>query len=192
MDISQNTPEAKSQKSNYEILISQLTQFGLFPLLASIIVLLLYIFLAINLVKLSRNYFAKSQNTISPSPTSFPTLVSSPSPIPTTYFSNPSSSPFPTSNPSYDIALPLGDATTAEECLGKGGIWQKWGLAGLEYCQIPATDADKPCTDGSQCSLGGCISKDATVYGRCQKYRNEFGCLSFINAGEISQTFCID
>jgi hypothetical protein len=84
-----------------------------------------------------------------------------------------------------------GDAATKEECLAKGGVWQKWGLIGAEYCQIPAKDAGKSCTDQFQCTYG-CISETGTVPGKCAMYKNTFGCFSLVNNGKVEQSLCVD
>jgi len=86
----------------------------------------------------------------------------------------------------------LGDASTQHECLEKGGTWQKWGMLQKEYCQIPAPDAGKSCTDGSQCSLGSCISESGTLPGACQTYKNIFGCFTFVEDGELGPVLCAD
>ncbi len=84
----------------------------------------------------------------------------------------------------------LGDAATKEECLAKGGSWQKWGLAQLEYCQIPSQDAGKSCTDNSQCTYK-CIST-SEVSGKCATYKNTYGCFSIVENGKAQQTLCAD
>ena len=86
----------------------------------------------------------------------------------------------------------LGDAANEEECQQKGGTWGKWGLAGMEYCQIPSKDFEKDCMDGSQCQYGKCIAANSEAPGKCQKFPTVFGCLSYIEDGKISSTLCID
>lgn len=85
----------------------------------------------------------------------------------------------------------FGDAATKEECLAKAGVWQKWGLAQLEYCQIPAKDAGKSCTDQSQCTYG-CISETGIIPGKCATYKNTFGCFSPVKDGKAEQALCVD
>lgn len=86
----------------------------------------------------------------------------------------------------------LGEAATKKECLVKGGVWQKWGLAQLEYCQIPAKDAGKSCTDQSQCTYR-CISETGTVPGKCATYKNTFGCFGLVNNGKAERPLlCVD
>lgn len=98
----------------------------------------------------------------------------------------------PTPSPNILDQPQLGGTETEEECLEKGGVWQKWGLSALEYCQIPATDAGKLCTDGSQCNLGGCISQDGNLPGKCQIYKNTFGCFSYVRGNKLDYTICAD
>lgn len=88
----------------------------------------------------------------------------------------------------------LGDEDTKKECLQKGGVWQKWGIDfSKEYCQIPATDAGKICTDGSECSYKICISRDEiSKDGNCSRYRREFGCFSTLTNGVKEPVICYD
>lgn len=94
-------------------------------------------------------------------------------------------------SPGQEKNQQLGDAATKEECLSKGGVWQKWGLAQLEYCQIPAKDAGKLCTHKPQC-IYGCISETGAVPGRCATYKNTFGCFSVVNNGKVEEALCVD
>jgi hypothetical protein len=86
----------------------------------------------------------------------------------------------------------FGDAQTEEECLQKGGDWRSWGLRDIEYCQIPSNDYEKDCVDGSECFFGKCISQDGNIPGKCQKYRNIFGCFAYVNNGVINSKICVD
>lgn len=91
-----------------------------------------------------------------------------------------------------DAPCGLGDAVTKEECEIKGGVWDKWGLLGTEYCQIPSLDGGESCLDGSECNLGKCISVSGKLPGGCQKFKNTFGCFSFVEDGEAGRVICID
>jgi hypothetical protein len=91
-----------------------------------------------------------------------------------------------------NIQPQTGDASSKEECLTKGGIWQSWGPYSEKYCQIPASDADKSCMDGSECTLGKCISRNEEIPGKCQIYKNTFGCYSFVEKGQIGHKICFD
>jgi len=82
--------------------------------------------------------------------------------------------------------------SSKDDCLAKGGVWQKWGLAQLEYCQIPSQDAGKSCTDSSQCTYYKCISTSGKVPGKCATYKNTFGCFSIIENGKVQQALCAD
>lgn len=81
---------------------------------------------------------------------------------------------------------------TPVECEEMGGVWQEWGLAQEEYCQIPAPDAGKECIDGSECSLGYCISDDDQLPGKCQTYHTQFGCYSRVENGISEGKICVD
>lgn len=97
------------------------------------------------------------------------------------------------SNDYLDSPKPqLGDAANKEECDVKGGVWQKWGLGGFEYCQIPASDAGESCMDGNECEYGKCISQKGEIPGSCVTYKNTFGCMSFLENGKLGPTLCID
>ena len=85
------------------------------------------------------------------------------------------------------------ETLTQQECLAKGGVWQKWGLgAKLESCQIPANDADKSCYDGSECDLGNCISYDDKLPGRCAMYKYMSGCYSIVTNRQAGPALCVD
>lgn len=86
----------------------------------------------------------------------------------------------------------LGEAATQAECLQKGGTWGHWGLLGQIYCQIPAADAGKNCQDGSECSLGKCLTYDQTLPGTCQQFKNTFGCFSLVENGQLGPALCVD
>lgn len=86
---------------------------------------------------------------------------------------------------------PVSTAMTRAECVQQGGVWQRWGLLGREFCQVPAADAGQTCTDGSQCSLG-CISRTGCVPGECQRFRTEFGCYSRVRSGRVESALCVD
>jgi|SRR3989344_2457351 len=89
---------------------------------------------------------------------------------------------------------PIGDISTKENCGKEGGVWGTWGLRALEYCQIPSNDFEKDCTDGDQCQYGKCIAGgEDEIPGKCQKFPQVFGCLSYIEEGKISVSkLCID
>lgn len=78
-------------------------------------------------------------------------------------------------------------------CLLQGGKYQKWGLAQLKYCQIPAHDAGNLCRDGGECSVGMCLAKDAkSTQGKCATFKNTFGCHAFLTNGKNQGMICID
>lgn len=88
----------------------------------------------------------------------------------------------------------LGDAASEAECIEKGGTWDKWGRARLEYCQMPSNDFEKDCMNASDCQYGKCLAGEGeSIPGKCQKYQQVFGCRSYIEDGKISiSELCID
>jgi hypothetical protein len=100
--------------------------------------------------------------------------------------------PSPTETP--PISLPVSNAQTSDQCAAEGGDWQAWGSEGREFCQIPAKDAGKSCTDGSQCTYGVCRSTEETTSGKgvCAKHPAEFGCYKVIEKGQIVNELCVD
>ena len=87
---------------------------------------------------------------------------------------------------------PIGDISTKEKCENEGGTWGRWGLDPSEFCQIPSKDFDRDCTDGSECQYGNCINYEEKVPGKCQKFPQLSGCLSYIEDGRVATSYCVD
>ncbi|MBI4058570.1 hypothetical protein HY408_02270 [Candidatus Gottesmanbacteria bacterium] len=90
------------------------------------------------------------------------------------------------------IVPQFGDAGSKDACDLLGGTWQAWGLLRREYCQLKAPDGGKACRDGSECSLGRCISEGGSIPGKCQTYKLTFGCYSFVENGTTGRAICVD
>lgn len=219
-----------------------LASFGLMPVIVSIAVFFLYLFLIFQGIRFAGNLFLGTK-TVSPAPTpiqSGPTLLPTQSPtltptkddtsnqktycqlprpevctmeclLPPPYLCGSNRKSYCTAcqacsdsnvdwhqfqdEPCADISSgpkPLGDAATKEECLAKDGKWQQWGLLQQEYCQIPSKDAETPCTDGSECEYGLCMSQEQSSRGVCSTYPREFGCYSTIVNGQPGPAVCVD
>lgn len=81
---------------------------------------------------------------------------------------------------------------TKEECLQKGGTWKQWGLAPVESCNLPATDAGKVCTDFSQCQ-GTCLGESLkSTEGKCTDWVRTGGCQSILKNGKVENIICLD
>lgn len=95
--------------------------------------------------------------------------------------------PTPTKTP-----LDAQNYETKDECLAIGGVWKRWGLAPLEFCQIPSGDGGKSCKDGSECEYGLCKSERRSTNGICATFQQEFGCYSIIENGKAGSAICVD
>ena len=97
----------------------------------------------------------------------------------------------PSSNPGQSSA----DLNPAA-CVAQGGEIRRVGRLQREACIILYTDADKPCTDNSQCQ-GDCRAEDMApkpgpVTGRCQADSSNFGCHADVVNGQVTAGICID
>ena len=90
--------------------------------------------------------------------------------------------------------IPTSSAQNSAQCAAESGAWEAWGSGEREFCQIPAKDSGKTCTDGSQCSYGLCRSTEDTPTGTgvCAQYPTEFGCYNIIEHGKVTDKMCID
>lgn len=80
--------------------------------------------------------------------------------------------------------------TNEQDCLDQGGTWGPQGLAQMDMCDLPTTDAGQPCTDSSQCQ-GLCLASDNPTTGTCSPRTLNFGCRDIIEDG-VQMTICID
>lgn len=77
-----------------------------------------------------------------------------------------------------------------QDCLDQGGAWGPQGKAQTDMCNLPATDAGKPCTDSDQCQ-GLCLASDTSSTGTCTPHTVNFGCYDIMEDG-VQMAICID
>lgn len=90
-----------------------------------------------------------------------------------------------------------------EDCLKKGGVWEKQGPEPFETCDIKTKDGGRECSDVSQCE-GTCMVKLSDEQfrngikgkkfkgnGVCSQWRVTLGCFGMVKKSEIS-VICID
>jgi hypothetical protein len=101
--------------------------------------------------------------------------------------------------PSDDSGLPH---VPVEQCSAAGGtVMVAGGLAPAPMCVVPTPDANRPCTDSSQC-VGRCIHDGgeadaipragARATGRCEPDNASFGCFAEIRRGRATGAMCVD
>ena len=62
--------------------------------------------------------------------------------------------------PGQDLSVEPGQTPTAAQtaaCSAQGGTYGRGGLGGFWHCVIPYADANKPCSDASDCQ-GSCLA----------------------------------
>lgn len=72
-----------------------------------------------------------------------------------------------------------------KDCEAKGGTYDKYGIAQIYQCNLPATDEGEECTSSEQCE-GLCLAD-----GTCSKDTINFGCHDILEDGK-AVTICID
>jgi hypothetical protein len=87
-------------------------------------------------------------------------------------------------------AVPVVAPDNEQDCLDQGGAWGPQGKAQLDMCDLPATDAGKPCTDSDQCQ-GLCLAGDTPSTGACSPRTVNFGCHDIVEDG-VAMAICID
>lgn len=69
------------------------------------------------------------------------------------------------------------NSISEDNCRSKGGDWKITGQDLKYRCRIPSADANKTCTDGSQCfygiCTGGIYGQTSPITGNCIKYKEE-------------------
>ncbi|MCX6745658.1 MAG: hypothetical protein NTX00_01410 [Candidatus Parcubacteria bacterium] len=95
-----------------------------------------------------------------------------------------------------DINMPADKKT----CEALGGNWGKIGLSPIEQCNLPTKDAEKKCTDSSDCQ-GSCIAEKSgvdwekdfrgNIIGKCTAWKITLGCQDFVNDGKV-RIICVD
>ena len=89
-------------------------------------------------------------------------------------------------------------ATTHDECIALGGIWDKLSTESFDFqCAVPTTDGGTICTDHSQCQ-GLCVAVadveagDRTT-GQCRSSYNMTGrCDIRVVKGHAEARLCVD
>jgi len=81
-------------------------------------------------------------------------------------------------------------------CEAAGGKVTQAGLIGWEHCAIPYPDADKVCSDSSECT-GKCRYSlppqgQGLVTGKCQADSLPFGCFAEVKNGKATPILCVD
>ena len=89
-------------------------------------------------------------------------------------------------------------------CEARGGSWGRPGLFGYEVCNEKTSDAGEVCRDASDCE-GDCIAELSEAQkkkvhkgiviktnGRCSARKLNFGCLPFVQNGQIGAILCRD
>ncbi|PIQ84422.1 MAG: hypothetical protein COV75_02325 [Candidatus Omnitrophica bacterium CG11_big_fil_rev_8_21_14_0_20_63_9] len=83
-------------------------------------------------------------------------------------------------------------------CKAQGGVWGTFGLAQVQLCNMPTSDADKECTDAGQCESRACVAPAETApgqpaTGRCHGWTVTVGtCLNRVIGGQATGTLCED
>ncbi len=102
--------------------------------------------------------------------------------------------------PAQDLSVPPGQTPTATQnaaCSAQGGTYGRGGLGGFWHCVIPYADADKPCSDASDCR-GACLAPPNQTPvrgqppGRCAASNSQFGCYSRVEKGVVGPGLCVD
>jgi len=91
-----------------------------------------------------------------------------------------------------------------DSCEALGGTWDRIGLSPRESCNLPTSDAGKPCSDDGECE-GACIAelsdeqKDLAMHGvpvetggKCTSWRIMVGCQARVNDGLVRGILCVD
>lgn len=86
------------------------------------------------------------------------------------------------------------------DCILAGGTWHQAGLLTV-ICSIPTKDADKICSDNSECDAG-CIyinslpkeMSNANIQGVCKSFKTSSptGCWTYIEKGTVQPVTCFD
>jgi len=95
--------------------------------------------------------------------------------------------------------------STEKECVVRGGHWQQFAMyPTIHFCVMTATDADKSCTDSSQCQ-GTCLAASSLchgtcsavarvttkdVHGQCSSRLQDQGCVAYLDHGVLKREPC--
>jgi hypothetical protein len=87
-------------------------------------------------------------------------------------------------------------ALSQSDCEAVDGIWK--GVPEAEYalCVRKATDAGRPCSDGSQCIVGcvmsGSVEVGVKTRGICRGNDSGYGCFQEVRRGIAQDVICND
>lgn len=103
----------------------------------------------------------------------------------------------PEAGSSYERIEIAGPTATSEEqaaCEAAGGEIRRGGIGGYEHCVQVYPDANRPCTDSSEC-IGPCLNASETVRdpvstGRCARFDFMPGCYQPVEDG-LGQRYLI-
>ena len=97
-----------------------------------------------------------------------------------------------------NAATNTADSAAAAQCQARGGIYGPVCLSGSMECVMRYPDANRPCTDGSQCQGGACYYEGSTprpnqrVSGHCVQSSNPCGCHARVENGVTQGALCVD
>jgi hypothetical protein len=88
-------------------------------------------------------------------------------------------------------------ACTQALCASQGGRWDIHGLNDTPFCDLPTSDARKPCNDSSECESVCAVDErrpaPAGFTGRCYSWSVLVGtCLNYVSEGRPLGTLCAD
>ena len=91
---------------------------------------------------------------------------------------------------SKDTGIDLGDE---QGCLDAGGRWEDWGGDGEQACNLPTSDAGRPCTDSRECE-SYCEAPQGTepgdsVEGACYGWKHA-SCMQEVRDGAAEPEWC--
>jgi hypothetical protein len=95
------------------------------------------------------------------------------------------------------LSAPAPAPDTQTACEAAGGTWGRFGLLGTELCNLPTSDAGRPCTDNSDCE-SVCVAPDGAklgdhVTGQCYGRSLTLGtCLPYVLDGVAQAVLCVD
>ncbi len=85
------------------------------------------------------------------------------------------------------------DHAAEQDCLDAGGRWEDWGDVGQEACNLPTSDAGRPCSDSQECE-SYCEAPQGTepgaaVEGACYGWMHA-SCMQEVRDGVADAEWC--
>jgi hypothetical protein len=87
--------------------------------------------------------------------------------------------------------------SSKESCEQQGGTWGRFGLMEIDQCDLPTKDANKICSDTSECE-SVCFTEDSiprgsSARGKCYSRTITLGtCLNLVKNGIAQGQVCED